>query len=56
MQVVLLNKGWHRLNVDLKPEGPWTVQRLSPDGELVRVPWSAPLKMDAGQILRLTRQ
>jgi hypothetical protein len=56
MQVVLLNKGWHRLNVDLKPEGPWTVQRLSPDGELFRVPWSAPLKMDAGQILRLTRQ
>lgn len=56
MQMVLLNKGWHRLKVDLKPEGPWTVRRLRPDGELSSVPWSAPLEMDAGQILRLTRQ
>jgi hypothetical protein len=56
MQIILLNKGWQRLNVDLKPEGPWTVQRLGPDGELFSVPWSAPLEMDTGQIIRLTRR
>ena len=56
MQMVLLNKGWLRLRVDLKPEGPWTVQRLGPDGKLSGVPWSVPLVMDAGDILRLTRQ
>jgi hypothetical protein len=56
IQMVLLNKGWLCLNVDLKPGGEWTVQHLGPDGELFSVPWSSPLKIDAGQILQLTKQ
>jgi hypothetical protein len=56
MHMILLNKGWRRLKVDLKPEGPWTVQRLGPDGKLANVPWSVPLEVDAGQILRLAQR
>jgi hypothetical protein len=55
MQMVLLNKGWHRLRVDLEPAGAWTVQRLGTDGELENLAWSEPLEVDAGQILRLSR-